>query len=127
MLTCLLMSRCRLCLQAPPEISALGVPRHGEASLVDDYLLPDHWCFHIYSYHAILVLDGDPIPIFPGCCSIIPPGMRRVYRYTGPSEHVYFHFRTSGDGVTADISTTLDLGDQYAAMDRRARLPWGVR
>ena len=119
------MRRCEICLQAPPEISAIGIPRHGEASLVDDYLLPDHWCFHIYSYHGILELDGVSFPIGPGSASIIPPGTRMVYRYSGPSEHVYFHFLNRNVGPKVDIDLIFELRDHFAPMDRRARLAVG--
>ncbi len=99
----------------------MGVPRHGEASFVDDFLLPEHWCFHIYSYHAILELDGVPYSISPGYASVIPPNTRMVYRYKGPSEHVYFHFRDPGGELLTEFATIFDLGEHYNSMDDRAR------
>ena len=88
---------------------------------MDTYLLSDHWCFHIYSYHAILEINGQPCSIFPGCASIIPPGTQMRYRYRGPSEHVYFHFRPAHGSPNADVAMIVDLGDHYSEMDRRAR------
>lgn len=108
-------------LDLPPAISATGIPRHGEASNTDSYLLPEHWCFHIYGYHAKLELDGDVGTIQPGDASLVPPGVRMVYRYFGPSEHVYFHFKTDLGGRALALPMTLSLGSHYDSMDRRAR------
>lgn len=99
----------------------MAIPRHGETHFVDDYRLPDHWCFHIYSYRAVLELDGEPHPIHPGCASIISPCTRMVYRYEGASEHVYFHFQADDVEPKVEFEQVFDLGDHYAEMDRRAR------
>ncbi len=99
----------------------MGIPRHGEAQPVDDFFLAEHWSFHIYSYRALLELDGVPFEIHPGSASIVPPGTRTVYRYSGTSEHVYFHFRLSDGEPTVELPMVVDLGDSYAAMDERAR------
>lgn len=99
----------------------MGIPRHGEAQSFDDYLLPDHWCFHVYSYHATLELDGEPYAIHPGCASIVPSGVRMLYRYQGVSEHVYFHFRPNPSGQSIEIPMVFDLGDRYNAIDSLAR------
>lgn len=112
----------RLSLDAPPIISAMGIPRHGEARLWDDYLLPDHWCFHIYSYQATLELDGEPYSIRPGWASLIPPGVHMGYRYSGSSEHVYFHFRPSNEGAIIEVPMVFDLGRRYEEIDSRARI-----
>lgn len=99
----------------------MGIPRHGEFQPEDSYLLPGHWCFHIYSYHGTLELNGESFPLAPGTASIIPPGTPIVYRYTGPSEHVYFHFRPGQGGRQVEIPSVLPLGDAYEEMDGRAR------
>ena len=115
----------RLCLDAPPKISAMGIPRHGEATPTDTYLLPEHWCFHIYSYNATLRLDGVPNLIRPGYASIVPPGVQMGYRYDGTSEHVYFHFQPENSISSVEIPMILDLGIHYDVMDARARLAVG--
>lgn len=99
----------------------MGIPRHGEAQPVDDFLLPDLWCFHIYSYHAALELNGEPHEIRPGHASIIPPETRMVYRYQGPSDHVYFHFQLCESDSKIELPTVIDLGDRFESMDSRAR------
>lgn len=99
----------------------MGIPRHGEARVFDDYLLPDHWCFHIYSYPAVLELNGAALEIRPGSCSIVPAGTRMVYHYKGVSEHVYFHFRPAPMGPSVELPLVFDLGEHYALMDSRAR------
>ncbi len=103
----------------------MGVPRHGETQAIDKYLLPDLWCFHIYSYHAVLELDGVIYSISPGTASVIPPGVQAVYRYAGSSEHVYFHFQPqpplqSGESG-AVLPTICPLGEHFSELDRRAR------
>jgi len=104
-----------------PTVTAVGIPRHGESQSFDSYLLPEHWCFHIYSYQAVLELNGTPHSIHPGDASVVPPGVRMVYRYSGPSEHVYFHFKPQGIGKGQEIPMILPLGTAYESMDRRAR------
>jgi len=111
-----------LCLDAAPSITAMAIPRHGEATNVDRYQLPDHWCFHIYSYQAILSLNGHPQVINPGDASLIPPGVEMTYRYSGPSEHVYFHFQQFAEGVEQKLPMVLSLGTQYQSFDSRARV-----
>ncbi|MES1228161.1 MAG: AraC family transcriptional regulator [Armatimonadota bacterium] len=115
------MQFCRIDLHDPPEISAMGIPRHGEARPVDDYVMPDHWCFHIYSYQAKLDLDGVSYHLRPGAASLIPPGTRMVYRYQGPSEHVYFHFKLPSAERGIKLPMVFDLGESYESMDRRAK------
>ncbi|MES1227269.1 MAG: AraC family transcriptional regulator [Armatimonadota bacterium] len=110
-----------LSLVRPPVIMAMGIPRHGEAQAVDDYLLPDHWCFHVYSYEATLELDGFPHRVRPGTASLIPPGTRMVYRYQGPSEHVYFHFQVRSEGEAVQTTLVKDLGSRFVELDSRAR------
>ena len=83
------------------------------AQLVDDYLLlRDHWCFHTYSYQAILKLDGVAFPIAPGFASIIAPRTRMTYRDRGPSEHVYFHFRSPDSEPNAEFACIFDFGER---------------
>ncbi len=111
----------RLTLDAPPKISAMGIPRHGESTNSDSYLLPEHWCFHIYAYRGTLELDGCAHELRPGDASLIPPGVRMGYRYEGPSEHVYCHFKLSSGEHEMQLPMVLSLGSQYDSMDRRAR------
>jgi len=99
----------------------MGIPRHGEATNADTYLLREHWCFHIYSYQAVLSLDGQPHPINAGDGSLVPPGVEMTYRYAGPSEHVYFHFQPGSDGQNQVLPMVLTLGNQYQSFDSRAR------
>lgn len=99
----------------------MGIPRHGEAQPVDDFVLPDLWCFHIYSYHAVLELNGAPQIIQPGHASIVPPGVRTVYRYQGPSDHVYFHFEPVDDKPKVELPMVIGLGERFKSMDDRAR------
>ncbi|AIE83674.1 Transcriptional regulator, AraC family [Fimbriimonas ginsengisoli Gsoil 348] len=104
----------------------MGIPRHGEATRSDNYLLPEHWCFHIYSYQATIELDGAPVLIRPGYASLVPPGVRMVYRYIGPSEHVYFHFKHDVGLRMVEVPVVFDLGDHYESMDIRARQAVGL-
>lgn len=115
------MLRPRLNLQRPPEIAAMGIPRHGEAQPVDDFILPEHWSFHIYGYHALLEIDGVSYDVRPGFASLVPPGRRMVYRYAGASEHVYFHLRCETAEPCVEIPMVMDLGSDFAEMDSRAR------
>ncbi|MBS1705993.1 MAG: helix-turn-helix domain-containing protein [Armatimonadetes bacterium] len=109
-------------LDSPPEISAMGIPRHGEATHMDQYLLPNHWCFHIYGYQGVLELNDESHEIQPGYSSLIPPGVRMVYRYCGPSEHVYCHFKLKNGNSQLRVPMVMSLGSHYESMDRRARL-----
>ena len=108
-------------LDSIPTVTAVGIPRHGEAQSFDSYLLPEHWCFHIYGYQAVLELNGTRHAIHPGDATVVPPGVRMVYRYSGPSEHVYFHFKPEATGKAQEVPMILPLGTSYEWMDRRAR------
>ena len=111
-----------LCLESPPIISAMGIPRHGEASCFDRYVMPEHWSFHIYAYQATLELDGEVHRILPGDASLVPPGVPMVFRYQGPSEHVYFHFKLVDGKRVLRPPRVLTLGTHYEAIDRKARI-----
>jgi AraC family transcriptional regulator len=91
------MKQVEVPLEEPPEIVNLGVGRHGVHSLRHTYLLPELWQLHLYDYTAQLTLNGigggAVHTIEPGSVSLIPPGTKAAYRYRGPSEHLYVHFR----------------------------------
>ncbi|MBI1332099.1 MAG: helix-turn-helix domain-containing protein [Armatimonadetes bacterium] len=112
---------CRITLDCPPELVVCGVGRHGGIQLVDEFFLPDLWCFHIYSYEGSLELDGVPYPIRPGAVSIIPASTQIVYRYLGHSEHVYFHFRPDAQGTAMAVPFVYDLHERYMPIYERVR------
>ena len=45
--------------------------------------------------------------------------MTAVYRYVGPSEHCYCHFRPATDGPLTDIPAMQDLGSRFAILNER--------
>lgn len=90
--------QCRLPLSVPPEVVSIGVGRHGVVRDRDVYTLSDLWALHLYDYSATLVvrdLSPSPVelPLKPGVVTLTPPGVETEYRYKGPSEHLFAHFR----------------------------------
>lgn len=78
-------------LSSPPRVAGIGRGLHGVRQPVDDFVLPDLWSLHLYSYAADLEVDGVHHDILPGSMSLVPPAARIRYRYRGPSRHVYAH------------------------------------
>ena len=64
-------------------------------------------------------MNGRGFPIRPGFASIVPAGMTAVYRYVGPSEHCYCHFRPATGGPLTDIPAMQDLGTRFAVLNER--------
>lgn len=85
-------------LAEPPVVVAQGRATHGVGRLVDEFRLPDLWSLHLYGYRAVLEVDRIPYAITPGSVSLVPPGAEIVYRYEGPSTHVYAHLRAPAAG-----------------------------
>ena len=113
--------RLHVCLAAPPTVVQMGLAVHGGPGRpsIDEYRLPDLWCLHLYRYEGELELDGRRFPIRPGCAGIVPADTATVYRYVGPSEHCYCHFRPAAGAPTTEVAAMQDLGRRFAALDER--------
>ncbi|MGP3972334.1 helix-turn-helix transcriptional regulator [Streptomyces sp. 6N223] len=120
-------------LQEPPSIADIGVGRHGIASLVDEFCLPDLWSLHLYGYTGELEVGGAVIPIAPGRVSLVPPATATRYRYHGESVHLFAHIHLpdAAPSGAVELPAMLDCGadlprirDRFqTALDSHARLP----
>lgn len=103
-------------LDHPPVVVNIGVGRHGVTRRTDTFRLPDLWSLHLYSYVADLVVDGVPYAIRPGSVSLVPPGAQTVFRYRGPSEHLYAHLRLVDEGSQQVIPVMQAAGAETPAL-----------
>ena len=85
-------------LDAPPELRLCGTGVHGRPR-VESYRI-DAWALHLYGYDAALTLPGEELALRPGLLTVVPPGVRMVYRYGGRSEHLFAHFGLPGSAGT---------------------------
>jgi len=105
-------------LGSKPQISQMGIAVHGRVP-AERYLLPRHWCVHIYRYDGELKINDGTFPIRPGHASVIPPGSAMEYRYRGKSVHVYAHFALPEPASHATpIAAMQDLGKDFAEINR---------
>jgi len=75
-----------------PRLVNCGLGEHGLQG-VETYELPRLWCLHLYFYKVEMEVAGNAFTIMPGAITLIPPGARIVYRYTGNrSRHFYVLF-----------------------------------
>lgn len=82
-------------LNRPPRIITGGLSAHRPGSTLR-FCFDDIWSMHCYQYRFDLELDGQVFQIRPGMVSIIPPGVRMVYRFpSGPCRHWYVLFELS--------------------------------
>jgi AraC-like DNA-binding protein len=122
-------------LQEPPSIADIGVGRHGIASLVDEWCLPDLWSLHLYGYSGELEVGGAVIPIAPGRVSLVPPATATRYRYHGEAVHLFAHIHlpdaAAAPSAAVELPAMLDCGadlprirDRFqTALDFHTRLP----
>ncbi len=107
----------------PPQLVHLGQAVHGRfgGPSTDKYRLPDLWCLHVYQYEATLELNGCLHRIYPGTASVVPPDTTMVYRYRGPSEHCYCHFRLGdlSEGGEVLIAAVQHVGSKPPEIYRR--------
>ncbi|RRR98494.1 helix-turn-helix transcriptional regulator [Glycomyces terrestris] len=115
------MHRVRLHLSAPPRTVQAGVGLHGRTAPEDRFRLPDLWQLHLYDYEAELTVGGTAHAIRPGRVSLIPPDTEAVFRYRGPSEHLYVHFRLAASGAAHDVPLMRDAGPARAAVAESLR------
>ncbi len=105
-----------------PELVQAGIGQHVERE--ERFYMPHLWCLHLYTYEARLELDGRLMHIEPGCAGIIPPGVRQVYRFEGPSRHLYAHFRFTGQVADADrvhVPLLVQLGERVREAEKLFR------
>lgn len=115
------MDTVRIPLDEPPSVVNAGVSVHGMNGLEDRFRLPDLWQLHLYSYEGELEIGGTVHPIRPGHVSLIPADSEVVYRYRGPSEHLYVHARLADRGESCEIPVMQDAGAAVAALDGMLR------
>ncbi|SDK82850.1 Helix-turn-helix domain-containing protein [Glycomyces sambucus] len=104
------MQRVRLHLDAPPRTVQAGIGLHGRTVAEDVFRLPDLWQLHLYDYEADLDVGGTAHAIRPGRVSLIPPDTEARFRYRGPSEHLYVHFRLAESGAAHSVPVMRDTG-----------------
>lgn len=101
-----------------PVVKQMGVAIHGRVP-EEKYILPVHWCVHVYRYEGELWINGEVFPIRPGHASVIAPGTTMEYRYRGKSVHVYAHFALPDSATeTVPVAAVQDLGSDFAELNR---------
>ena len=118
----------KLPLSAPPQLLMIAISVHHPQPDYDCYRLPGLWCLHFYRYRGELKIDGASFPIYPGSCSITPPGAALEYSYhQTPSIHTVAHFRLeeATDAVLA-LPPMRNLGAQFKDLADafEAAIPW---
>ena len=109
--------RWEMALESQPTIVHLGESTHGRER-EEMFMLPDLWCFHLYTYEAELEVDGHLLPIKPGYVGITPPGSTALYHFAGRSPHYYVHFSLPSGGPTYKVPAMLDLKTDFAVTVR---------
>ncbi len=90
-------------LGSKPRLVNCGLAEHGLQG-VERYELPKLWCLHLYFYKVEMKVAGNSFSIMPGAITLIPPGNRIVYKYTGNRyRHFYVHFATANRSPIAKI------------------------
>ncbi len=115
-------------LESAPIIVHIGENIHGRKK-DEEFVLPDLWCLHLYSYEGRLEIDGHLLPIKPGYIGISPPGSAIIYHYLGRSPHLYAHFSIAPVGPTFRVPAMRDLRDEYvptAESFREALRFWSI-
>ncbi|WP_374209731.1 helix-turn-helix domain-containing protein [Glycomyces sp. TRM65418] len=115
------MRRVRLHLDLPPAAVHAGVGVHGLTAAEDVFRLPDLWQLHLYDYEAELIVGGTSHAIRPGRVSLIPPDTEARFRYRGPSEHRYAHFKLRGEGTARAVPVMRDPGPAGPALAEALR------
>ena len=108
-------------LDEPPAVVNAGLSVHGLTGLEDRFRLPDLWQLHLYSYEGELEIGGAVHPIRPGYVSLIPADAEVLYRYRGPSEHLYIHARLADRGELHQVPIMQDAGAAAAVFDGMLR------
>ncbi|SDS49094.1 helix-turn-helix transcriptional regulator [Microlunatus soli] len=107
-------------LQHPPQVINAGFGLHGVRDRVERWLLPELWALHLYDWNGELLIGDVWHRIRPGDLSIVPAGTPLEYRYAGPSQHIYAHFRQQPRSAGRRVPTVQELG--HDAAELRARL-----
>lgn len=111
----------RLHLDSPPATAHAGIGLHGQGIDEEHFRLPDLWQLHLYDYDAELTVGGTRHAIRPGRISLIPPDTEARFRYRGPSEHFYVHFRLAGAGAAHEVPVMRDAGPARAPVAEALR------
>ncbi|MBN1673965.1 MAG: helix-turn-helix transcriptional regulator [Kiritimatiellae bacterium] len=78
-------------LDRKPELVHIHRPIHGVPAVLPVFV-PDLWAAILYEYEASVRIEESDFPIRPGFASIIPPGVHRVFRFSGRSVHRVANF-----------------------------------
>jgi AraC family transcriptional regulator len=105
-----------ICLAEPPVLAQMSAGLHGVHEIQDRFQLPTLWSLHFYRYRATLELGGQLFPIRPGFVGLTPPNQPVLYRYEGPSPHLYAHFRLPPGTTTSMVPLMQDLGERFPAL-----------
>lgn len=110
-----------------PHILTAAAATHGRAgrATVERYRLAHLWCFHVYRYHAKLLVNGNEFSLYPGSATLLAPNTDLEYRFNGLSPHWFVHFAMpeaeAGDeswSLPAFFELGADLARIETAMER---------
>lgn len=102
-------------LHEPPLLMSTGVGRHGHMPL-EQYLLPDLWCLHLFRDSMDLRVGDEQFDIVPGCATLIPPNHRIQFHFPYPTRHVHLFALFVGRGPTVSAPGFQHLGEDFEAI-----------
>jgi AraC-like DNA-binding protein len=78
----------------------------------------DRWSLILFDYCAEVTIAGHEYDIRPGYAAVIPPRMRRFFRFSGKSLHRVVNWRWEDDERAEQLKhpVFLDTGDRWEAM-----------
>jgi len=81
-------------LENPPQVAWIGLGQMGNLPL-QEYLLPDLWCIHLYRDPLVLRAGREVYEIKPGDATLIAPATPIGFHFAAPTTHWHFyaHFR----------------------------------
>jgi AraC family transcriptional regulator len=104
-------------LEQRPRLRAMGRSLHGRVE-EERYRLKGLWCLHLYNYHAQISINRVELEIRPGDLGIVPEDAELVYRFNGPSEHLFAHFEWPDKGATRAAPAMQPTGVDYPMRHR---------
>src|SRR4051812_18699667 len=72
-----------------PRLVNWGLAEHGFHGQ-EEYIVPRHWCLHLYFYEVEMETAGRTWQIVPGSLSLIPPNTRIIYKFTNKRHRHFF-------------------------------------
>lgn len=107
-------------LENAPEVAWISLGHMGQLPL-QEYLLPDLWCIHLYRDPLTLRAGDELYEIRPGDATLIAPATPIGFHFVAPTTHWHFfaHFRlpdAASGGQNVQIPAHQALGERFAPL-----------